>query len=121
MIFLFLRRMGHRARLVTGLVCVAAGLVLVAASAVVAALLPHGVALAVIGAGITAFALRGERRGRTAAVEASRAAEPAAAPEPPLVGRSRLESGGRGPCPSPPSPHTRTRTRTQATAPAAPS
>ncbi|MGR6999462.1 hypothetical protein ACU686_17075 [Yinghuangia aomiensis] len=95
-IFLFLRRMSHRARLVTGLVCVAAGLVLVAASAVVAALLPHGVALAVIGAGIAAFALRGERRGRAAAGEAGRAAEAAAAPEPTLVGRSRQENGGHG-------------------------
>lgn len=84
MIFLFLRRMSHRARLVTGLVCAVGGLVLVAASAVVAALLPHGVALAVTGAGIAGFALRGERRERSSAVEAGRAVEAGAGtmPEP---------------------------------------
>jgi uncharacterized membrane protein HdeD (DUF308 family) len=51
MIFLLLRRLGPRARLITGVVLVVAGLVVVAVSVAVAAgLLIHGVALAVIGA-----------------------------------------------------------------------
>lgn len=63
MIFLLLlRRLGPRARLISGVVLVAAGLVVLAASAVVPDLLIHGLTLTVIGALLWTSAVAGARR-----------------------------------------------------------
>jgi drug/metabolite transporter (DMT)-like permease len=67
LIFLLLRRLSPRSRIVTGLVLVAAGLALVVISAAVAAgLLIHGVGLTVIGAVLYTSAVVSRRRARLA-------------------------------------------------------
>jgi hypothetical protein len=69
MIFLLLRRLSPRARLITGVVLVAAGLVVVAVSVVAAGLLIHGIALTVIGAAMCTSAVASGRRARRAAYQ----------------------------------------------------
>ena len=67
MIFLLLRRLSPRARMITGVVLMIAGLVVVAVSAVAAGLLIHGIALTVMGAVMCTIAVTSGRRARRAA------------------------------------------------------
>jgi hypothetical protein len=67
MIFILLRRLGPRARMITGAVLVVAGLAVIAVSAVVAGLLIHGAILTVVGAGLCLSAVAGRRRARRTA------------------------------------------------------
>ncbi|QKG21943.1 hypothetical protein [Actinomadura verrucosospora] len=72
MIFLLLRRLGVRARMIAGAVLVAAGLAVIAASVLVDGLLVHGVILAAVGAVMCGGAARDARRARAAAGEEAR-------------------------------------------------
>ena len=67
-LFLLLRRLSPRTRIIAGSVVVAAGLVLAAVAAAVAAgLVLHGVALAAIGAVMWTSGIVAKRRGRLSA------------------------------------------------------
>jgi hydrogenase-4 membrane subunit HyfE len=66
-LFMLLRRLSPRTRIIVGVVTAAAGLVLAAVAAAVAAgLIVHGVALAVIGAVIWISGIVAKRRARLA-------------------------------------------------------